>query len=163
MFALTASPVVVSPFAAFAEDVVQLDWKSLIPEGQSGTLMETLRGIGVVQHGQLSTGFQQEEAAAVTDKFNGKVVRIPGYIVPLDFEATGITTFILAPFVGACIHVPPPPANQLILVTTDVPYASAGLYDPVYVTGKFGTAVNATSLAEIGYAMSADRITPYYS
>ncbi|CAN0590062.1 unnamed protein product, partial [Ectocarpus sp. 12 AP-2014] len=65
------------------------------------------------------------------------------------------------PYVGACIHVPPPPPNQLVLVTTDRPYENDGLFEPVVVTGMFGTAHTSTQLAEIGYALSADRIEPY--
>ncbi|MDJ0630667.1 MAG: DUF3299 domain-containing protein [Rhodobacter sp.] len=159
--ALAASPLAMSPLALHAKEYIDLEWDDLIPDGDAGTLLKTLRGLGVVEHGQLTTGFEQEEARSVTDKYNGMVVRLPGFIVPLDFDATGVTAFILAPFVGACIHVPPPPANQLVLVTTEKPYEYEGLYDPVYVTGMFGTAATATALAEIGYAMSAEQITPY--
>ena len=68
---------------------------------------------------------------------------------------------ILVPFVGACVHVPPPPANQLVLVTTERPYASKSMFEPVHVTGMLGTAYATTELAAVGYAMSADRIEPY--
>ncbi|MDJ0824007.1 MAG: DUF3299 domain-containing protein [Rhodobacter sp.] len=159
--ALAAGPLALAPWSARAKDYIDLDWDDLIPDGDGGTLLRTLRGLGVVEHGQLTTGFEQEEARAVTDRYNGMIVRLPGFVVPLDFESTGVTAFILAPFVGACIHVPPPPANQLVLVTTERPYEYEGLYDPVYVTGMFGTAATATALAEIGYAMSAENITPY--
>ena len=158
---LAASPFITVPGLAKADDVIDLSWDDLIPDQGSGTLMKTLRNLGVVEHGQLSTGFEQEEARAVTDKYNGQIVRLPGFLVPLDFESTGVTVFILAPFVGACIHVPPPPANQLVLVTTEEPYEYDGLYDPIYVTGMFGIAAASTALADIGYAMSAEEITPY--
>ena len=144
-----------------AEGVVDLKWSDLIPEG-SGVTMETLRGLsGVIEHGQISTPFEQPEAAAVTNAYDGKVVRLPGYIVPLDYSGTGVTSFILVPYVGACIHVPPPPANQLVFVTTDRPYEDPDLFEAVTVTGMFGTAATDTQLAEIGYALSADRIEPY--
>ncbi|WP_010138889.1 DUF3299 domain-containing protein [Oceanicola sp. S124] len=151
------------PLAA-REEVISLEWSDLIPGGDGGMSLSALRQLGVVEHDQaggLSTGFDQEEAAAVTTDYNGKIVRLPGFVVPLDFDATGITAFILAPFVGACIHVPPPPANQLVFVTTERPYESKGLYEPVNVTGMFGTAATGTQLAQIGYALSADRIEPY--
>jgi hypothetical protein len=51
-------------------------------------------------------------------KLDGKTVKIPGYIVPLDHIGFGVVEFMLVPFIGACIHVPPPPPNQLIYVTT---------------------------------------------
>lgn len=158
---LAAVPVVGFGPLAHASDVYDLDWAELVPEGDTGTLMAKLRENGVVEHGQMTTEFDQEEARAVTEEFNGKIVRIPGFIVPLDFDGTGVTTFILAPFVGACIHVPPPPANQLVLVTTDTPYEFTNMYEPVNVTGMFGTAATGTALAEVGYALSAENIEPY--
>ena len=88
-------------------------------------------------------------------------MRIPGYLIPLEFADTGITVALLVPYVGACIHVPPPPPNQLIFVTTDTPYKSSGLFEAVYVTGLFGTSVTETMLAEVGYSIAADRIEPY--
>lgn len=151
------------PAAGWArDDVVELSWDDLVPDGGFGILMNSLHEMGIVEHGKLTTGFEQPAAHAVTDAYNGMTVRIPGYVVPLDFEATGLTAFILVPYIGACIHVPPPPANQLVLVTTEVPYEYDGFYDPVYVTGMFGTAATGTELALIGYALSADRIEPYH-
>jgi len=143
------------------EDIIELSWEDLIPDGDGGVLLKSLREIGVVEHGQLSTGFEQPEAHVLTEAYNGMTVRLPGYIVPLDFVATGLTAFILVPYVGACIHVPPPPANQIVLVTTEIPYEYDGFFDPVYVTGTFRTASVGTELAVIGYAISADKVEPY--
>lgn len=142
-------------------DVIALDWGDLVPDPDFALLMKDLRELGVINHGELSSGFEQEKAEAVTQKFNGSVVRIPGFVVPLDLTGQGITMFILAPFVGACIHVPPPPANQLILVTTETPYEYDGLFDPVEVTGIFDTASASTPLADIGYIMTAQEIAPF--
>ncbi len=63
--------------------------------------------------------------AVVTD-LDGKHVRIGGYVVPLDFEATTVKEFLLVPFVGACIHVPPPPPNQIVYVKTAKGFDVAG-------------------------------------
>ena len=68
---------------------------------------------------------------------------------------------MLVPYVGACIHVPPPPANQLVLVTTETPYEVDGLFSAVTVTGMFGTASTSTQLADIGYALSAEDIRAF--
>ena len=65
------------------------------------------------------------------------------------------------PFVGACVHVPPPPAHQLVFVTTEEPYEGKGLFEAVNVTGMFGTASTSTQLANISYALSADYIEPF--
>ena len=95
--------------------------------------------------------------AVVTD-LDGKRVRIGGYVVPLDFEATSVKEFLLVPFVGACIHVPPPPPNQIIYVKTAKGFDVAGSFDPVYVTGTLKVASQYTGLAETGYTIDADKV-----
>jgi hypothetical protein len=100
---------------------------------------------------------------AVVKEFDGKRVRIGGYVVPLDFEATNVKEFLLVPFVGACIHVPPPPANQIIYVKAVKGFDVAGSFDPVYVTGTLKVASAYTGLAETGYShsfLSIARRTP---
>lgn len=141
-------------------ETMALTWDDLVPQG-AGTFYESLRMLGVVQHGELSTPFDQELGAKLTHDYDGRMVRLPGFAIPLDFDGTGATTLILAPYVGACIHVPPPPPNQLVLVTTDAPYESDSLFDPVAVTGRFSTLAAETDLAEIGYAIAARRIEPH--
>jgi uncharacterized protein len=94
----------------------------------------------------------------IVTELNGKRVRIGGYVVPLDFDATKVTEFLLVPFVGACIHVPPPPANQIIYVKSSVGIALKGEFDPVYVTGTLTTEGQFTGLAETGYSIVADMI-----
>lgn len=142
------------------ESFIEIDWKDLVP-GAGGTTMDALRQQGVVQHGELSTPFDQEKGASVTTKYNGKRVRLPGYLVPLEYEGLVIKSALLVPYVGACIHVPPPPPNQLVFITTETHYESESMFEPVYVTGTFSTAATATQLAEIGYALVADDIQPY--
>jgi uncharacterized protein len=95
--------------------------------------------------------------AVVTD-LDSKRVRIGGYVVPLDFEATNVKEFLLVPFVGACIHVPPPPPNQIIYVKTAKGFDVAGSFDPVYVTGTLKVASQYTGLAETGYTIDADKV-----
>ncbi|HEU0222163.1 MAG TPA: DUF3299 domain-containing protein [Paracoccaceae bacterium] len=146
--------------AARAETPIDLEWADLIPR-DAGLDFGALRSMGVVQHGEITTPFDQEAASAVTTDYDGKIVRIPGFVVPLEYDGVAVKSFLLVPYVGACIHVPPPPANQLIFVTAEAPYEVTGLFEPVYVTGMFGTAAATTQLAEVGYALSAERIEPY--
>lgn len=143
---------------ARADTPVDLDWADLVPDG--GTqLPPALQGL--VQHDDAPLASLQPASSGIRTDWNGQVVRLSGFIVPLDFEGTGLTAFLLVPYVGACIHVPPPPANQLVLVSTERPYESDGLFEAVTVTGMFGSASASTQLAEVGYALSADRIRPY--
>jgi uncharacterized protein len=99
-----------------------------------------------------------DDAPAVVAELDGKRIRIGGYVVPLDFDATKIKEFLLVPFVGACIHVPPPPPNQIIYVKADEGFEVAGQFDPVYVTGTLKTARQFTGPAATGYTMEADRV-----
>jgi hypothetical protein len=94
----------------------------------------------------------------VVAEFNGKRVRIGGYVVPLDFEATTVKEFLLVPFVGACIHVPPPPANQIVYVKSEKGFQVAGQFDPVWVTGTLKTETAFTGLADAGYSIDADSV-----
>ncbi|MDH4983159.1 DUF3299 domain-containing protein [Hyphomicrobium sp. D-2] len=94
----------------------------------------------------------------VVKELDGKRVRIGGYVVPLDFEATTIKEFLLVPFVGACIHVPPPPANQIIYVKAEEGFEIAGQFDPVWVTGTITTEPAITGLADTGYTIAAEEV-----
>ena len=97
-------------------------------------------------------------ATPVVRELDGKRVRIGGYVVPLDFEATSVKEFLLVPYVGACIHVPPPPPNQIVYVKTAKGFDVAGTFDPVYVTGTLKVASQYTGLAETGYSIDADMV-----
>ncbi|WP_227268415.1 DUF3299 domain-containing protein [Roseobacter weihaiensis] len=144
--------------AANARGYIDLEWTDLVPEGQPA-IPPDLQSL--IQHDGPSLSSQQPPSQGVRTDWNGEIVRLPGFIVPIDYSGTGVTAFILVPFVGACIHVPPPPANQLVFVTTEKPYESTGLFEPVNVIGMFGTASTSTQLADIAYALSADHIEPF--
>ena len=102
-----------------------------------------------------------QESAPVVKKYDGKTIKLAGYIVPLDFEATKVKEFLLVPYVGACIHVPPPPTNQVVFVESRVAVEVKGLFDPVYVTGTMSIGRSKTALAEAGYRIDAIQIVPY--
>ena len=149
-----------APQLGWAEDYFDLNWTDLIPDGQP-TIPPSLRNL--MPHDETAMASQQPMSQGVRTDWNGQIVRLPGFIVPIDYSGTGVIAFILVPFVGACVHVPPPPANQLVFVTSEKPYDSTGLYEAVNVIGMFGTASTSTQLADIAYALSADRIVPYKS
>lgn len=146
------------PRTAVADDIIDLGWEDLLPEGQR-VIPRALQAL--VDHDGPDLSSQQPASTGVRTDWNGQIVRLPGFIVPIDMVGTAVSAFILVPFVGACIHVPPPPANQLVFVTTPEPYESEGLYAPVSVTGMFGVSSISTHLAQIGYALSAEDIRPF--
>jgi uncharacterized protein len=96
--------------------------------------------------------------APVVAGLDGKRLHIGGYVVPLDFEATRVKEFLLVPFVGACIHVPPPPANQIVYVKAEQGFEVRGLFDPVWVTGTLRVTPAFTGLAEAGYSLDAEKV-----
>ncbi len=100
-------------------------------------------------------------AVKLNEALDGAHIRMPGYIIPLEVGAEGVTDFVLVPYVGACIHVPPPPPNQLVVVTAQTPWPSDQLWDAVWVEGVMRTALQTTLIAETGYALTADRIELY--
>ncbi len=101
---------------------------------------------------------QSQGPAPVVTTLDGERVKLGGYVVPLDFEATKVKEFLLVPFVGACIHVPPPPANQIVYVKSAQPFEVKGSFDPVWVTGKMSVSTTFTGLAEAGYTIEADSV-----
>ena len=77
----------------------------------------------------------------------------------MDFEATKVKEFLLVPFVGACIHVPPPPANQIVYVKVESGFDVGGTFDPITVTGTLKTTTAFTGLADAGYTLDAETVT----
>ena len=99
-------------------------------------------------------------------KFNknleDKEVKIPGYVLPLDMYGRGINTFLLVPYIGACIHVPPPAPNQIVYVEAENPWEGLAWWEPVYVTGKIKIEnQNIEDLAIVGYELAANNIEYY--
>ena len=99
-------------------------------------------------------------------KFNknleDKEVKIPGYVLPLDMYGRGINTFLLVPYIGACIHVPPPAPNQIVYVEAENPWGGLAWWEPVYVTGKIKIEnQNIEDLAIVGYELAANNIEYY--
>ena len=143
--------------AGFADTVIDLEWRDLLPEDDL-SLPGNLAGL---PHDESSLAARQPASTGVRTDWTGRIVRMSGFIVPIDQRGTGVIAFILVPYVGACVHVPPLPANQLVFVTTETPYESSGMFEPVTVTGMFRTASMSTQLADIGYALSAEDIRAY--
>ena len=148
------------PGMARAEDFIDLDWDDLLPKDQVASHTELRQLFFHDEQEPLTT--QQPASTGVRTDWNGQVVRLPGFIVPIEYSGSAVSAFILVPFVGACVHVPPPPANQLVLVTAPTPFESKGLFEAVNVTGMFGVSSVSTQIAEIGYALSADKIEPFH-
>ena len=105
----------------------------------------------------------------VNPSLDGQLVRMPGYLLPLEFSGKNVSEFLLVPWVGACIHTPPPPPNQIVHVKTDKPVGNVGMFSPVWVTGRMSAKPTQTSLylvdgaadVSVGYALQATQVDPY--
>ena len=129
------------------------------PAGREGHPSQTPGGSDGKFMSMKSQQPDTDKPPAVVKELDGKRVQIGGYIVPLDFDATKIKEFLLVPFVGACIHVPPPPPNQIIYVKSEKGVEISGSFDPVMVTGRLTTEIAFTGLADAGYKLDAETVT----
>ncbi len=107
---------------------------------------------------EISDPYQQALVSTeVIKEMDGQRIRIPGFIVPLEFGANKkITEFFLVPYFGACIHVPPPPPNQIIFVTTKKGLAIKELYDPLWISGIISTSRIENDVALAAYKMEME-------
>ncbi len=91
---------------------------------------------------------------------NGVQVRLPGFVVPLEESKGLVSEFLLVPYFGACIHTPPPPANQILHVRPRTPVKFRAM-DAVWVSGPLRTERNDSMMGASGYSMTAEAVTKY--
>lgn len=124
--------------ATASGDYKEVDWK-------------LLRGL------DMATGDKPPELLAV----DGKRVKIPGFVVPLDDDDKGLSEFLLVPSPQACIHVPPPPANQMIMIRMKSGSAPQRSWGPVWIKGTINVATMDSQYGKISYMMRGDSAEPY--
>jgi uncharacterized protein len=142
-----ASPVATRGHGVLAEieraiaagDPVTLDWKAMAALNyRTGEMPEALR------------------------KLNGVVVRIPGFMVPLEDTERRVTEFLLVPYFGACIHVPPPPPNQMAHVLMQRnQVVDVNLWDPIWIVGRLTIENVESPYGMVGFQVTGERILPY--
>lgn len=111
----------------------------------------------------------EERGKEVVPALDGKTVKLAGYLLPLQFSDTGETEFLLVPYIGACIHAPVPPPNQIVFVELSQSFKVDELYTAVWVTGKMKTKISSKALffvdgtadIPLGYSISSAQVTPY--
>ena len=152
-----------------AEPVQDLVWDDMIPKdyrpdkimGQFGDIKELddddPRAKKIME--ELKAAWKM---APVVESLDGKRVKIPGFVVPIEGDGKKLSEFLLVPYYGACIHVPPPPANQTVYVR--VPKGGAQIrkaFDAVWITGTLSAKSFDSDLATAGYQLEAEEVTPY--
>ncbi|MDX1432607.1 MAG: DUF3299 domain-containing protein [Gammaproteobacteria bacterium] len=153
--------------AGAAEDIRSLSWDDLMPPGwvpQNPLDLLTQDDLAKMADGSPEADALYEKlrqfnlSAPLVEELDGQVVSLPGYIVPVEYDERGVFEFLLVPFVGACIHVPPPPANQIVYVKSKEAYKVSELFEAVEVIGVMSTKPTMSELADAGYTMEARSI-----
>ncbi|MEP6020015.1 MAG: DUF3299 domain-containing protein [Paracoccaceae bacterium] len=153
------SGVAVAPKTAFAATAREIKWDDLIP---AGLPYSEIIGEGDIDPiNDTWNPVYDENAFKMNESLNGAFIKMPGFIIPFDVSAEGVTNFMLVPYVGACIHTPPPPANQLVMVNAATPWPGDQLWDPVWVTGTMRTQLQSTKLGQTGYSIAAEEMEVY--
>ncbi|OHC44405.1 MAG: hypothetical protein A3J25_09630, partial [Pseudomonadales bacterium RIFCSPLOWO2_02_FULL_63_210] len=123
---LLAALLLVLTLPVTAAEVRELTWSDMVPADAPAQVVEPapIHDLSQLADALSEAGpasQQQSPAAPVVKELDGQAVKLPGYIVPLDVTDEGrVTEFLLVPYFGACIHVPPPPSNQIVHVTTEL-------------------------------------------
>ena len=99
--------------------------------------------------------------APINEGMDGVRVKLPGYLVPLEEANGAVKEFLLVPYFGACIHSPPPPANQIVHVVLGKPVRGLRAMDVVWINGKMQAKRVDSYLGKSGYHMAADKVEPY--
>ena len=153
---------------ASGSEVREIEWEALIPEDwRPEVLMEQYNADEISDDDPRAQQLFDKlialwNEAPVVPALEGKRVKLPGFVVPLEMDAKKIDQFLLVPYFGACIHVPPPPANQTVHVLTREGMAFEGqLFDTVWVTGTMRVERLSSDLAEAGYRLEDASVVPY--
>ncbi len=102
------------------------------------------------------------QASSPARDLNNKIVSVPGFMVPLEDDADQVTEFLLVPFAGACIHVPPPPPNQMIYVKLRRNQkAKMSFTDPIVVVGQLHVATVQSPYGDVSFNLDGDTVRPY--
>ena len=112
---------------------------------------------------------REAEASGVNEDLVGTSVRLPGYVLPLEFKDRKAVEFLLVPTVGACIHTPPPPANQVVHVVYPQGIEVSGLFTPVWITGPLEAENSVQNIGyldgeapvSVSYIMRAERVEKF--
>lgn len=155
-----------------AEDARQLEWDALMPPGYLESLQTPESAIdGAMGAAKDAFSFEDDSmeaqeafanlqtlyrSAPLVEELNGERIRLAGFIVPLefDFDEGTFSEFLLVPYFGACIHVPPPPSNQIVYVKTSETLNEEWLDYAVWATGTLSTESVDSEYGFAGYSMN---------
>jgi hypothetical protein len=151
------------------DSITELGWNNLIPEEwlPDSNLVEKYNNGEVNDEDPRIIALKDrmrlfDKLEPVNEKLDGKQVKIPGYVVPVEMDGKKVREFLLVPYFGACVHSPPPPANQTVFVkTTDESAGEFKYFATVWVTGRMEVVKTKNKLAESGYTIIATKVEAY--
>jgi hypothetical protein len=144
-----------------------IGWKDLVPPDWDP--MKAFKGMDLATLGDADPRAVQMmqrmreiwDNAPTNPALVGQAVRIPGFVVPLEESKDGVKEFLLVPYFGACIHTPPPPANQIIHVLPKAPAKNVHSMDPVWISGMLATLKTDSYMGAASYRIEALAVEPY--
>ncbi|MEN8249902.1 MAG: DUF3299 domain-containing protein [Bacteroidota bacterium] len=149
----------------------EIEWVDLVPEGYRAdeVLAEYMEKYNLDELEDsdpivLEVQAKLKELLAsspVNEQLEGQNIKLAGYLLPLEYDGITTSEFLLVPYFGACIHVPPPPANQTIYVKSKEPIQAEGLFDAVWVSGKLKVEHKVSQYADSGYFIEAGQVAEY--
>lgn len=145
-----------------------LQWGDLIPSGWQPEQLSSEQDVSALtdEDPRAKALLDQLQAlgreAPLVHELDGLRVKLAGFMVPLAIDIQGVREFLLVPYHGACIHVPPPPANQTVYVVMGEGDAYLGqLFDVVSVTGTLRVEHQSSELAQAGYRLEQVSVAAY--
>ncbi len=155
--------------SAFRPVFKELQWDDLVPKGWDPYKEMRDKNVGSLIDGSPRALQRMREMRELWDNaptnkaLNGQAVKLPGYIVPLEGATEGLREFLLVPYFGACIHSPPPPANQIVHVVAAKPVKGFAAMDTVWVSGELTMARQDSEMGVSGYKIDATAVDRYVS
>lgn len=141
-----------------AAEVREIEWLDLMPQSEADNW---LNDQGNVDH----SGFGPVDAFqswATVGELDGQQIRLPGFVVPIETTGDGkLKEFFLVPYFGACIHVPPPPANQIIYGRLKEPIPMVNIWDAFWMEGTLNVEEISNDTADSAYTMDVSSLTLY--
>ena len=145
---------VATEYEATEEDFVRWEnaWDRLIPAGTYDFVPQDF-GYELLFNPTFQS--QLDAAGRVIDTaLEGQRIELAGFMVPIEVKGQSVSQFLLVPEAGQCVHVPPPPLNQTLLVdATNAPTELRDLYEPVIVSGRLSVITQRFEIAESGYTL----------
>ncbi len=139
-------------------DLRELEWLDLMPEEEYQAWLED---VDQIDHSSFAMAEPFQSFKTISE-LDGVEARIPGFVVPIETDGRGnLKEFFLVPFFGACIHVPPPPANQIIYGRLDEAIPMVNIWDAFWMEGTLNIEDVENDTAASAYTMDVTRLELY--